>query len=242
MNMRSCLSASIWQKNSRQRAQIVRKVCKKLEGTYGNPRYGNPSDPLEDLIYIVLSNKTSLEVACRVFNNLKERFPTWDDILKHDVEVLRGILVPAGLSFVKSKHIYATLQKIAADFGSCSLERLRDRNEADTMSYLVSLPGVSEKVAKCVMMYTLGFEVLPVDVHVHRIARRLGWTNRKRADQCHAELEALIPAERRFAFHVDCIAHGRTICRATNPQCERCVVNTFCEYYLNEREPRQVKI
>ena len=92
----------------------------------------------------------------------------------------------------------------------------------------MGLDGVSEKVAKCVMMYTLGFDVLPVDVHVHRVATRLEWTNRKRADQCHEELEALVKPRYRFAFHVDCICHGRAVCRPKNPRCNDCVIRRYC--------------
>ena len=96
---------------------------------------------------------------------------------------------------------------------------------------LITLPGVSDKVAKCVMMYTMGKQVLPVDAHVHRVTRRLGWTSRKRADQTHEELEALIRPEQRYNFHVNCIQHGRLICIPHTPICNICPVNQYCEYY-----------
>ena len=91
-----------------------------------------------------------------------------------------------------------------------------------------SIAGVSDKVARCVMMYTLGAKVLPVDAHVHRLARRLGWTERKRADECHSELEAIIPPERRFTFHVAAILHGRAVCRPRDPRCAECCLRSYC--------------
>ena len=162
---------------------------------------------------------------------VKERFGRWDDALDSTAETLPELIKPGGLAVKKSAQIIATLRKIRDDFGACDLGPLNGATEPDAEAYLVSLPGVSLKVAKCVMMYTLGAKVLPVDAHVHRVAERLGWTQRKRADQCHEELEALVPRERRHAFHVDCIAHGRAVCRAKRPLCDRCPVNQHCVYY-----------
>jgi endonuclease-3 len=209
----------------------VRRVCEALEHSYGSPRLGNPRDPLDDLVYVILSNKTSAATAKNVFRQVKTRFPDWGDVLGTRIRALRSILKPAGLSAVKSRQIYRALRKISEDFGSCSLRALRKAQRKDVQDYLTSLPGVSEKVAKCIMIYTLGFEVLPVDVHVHRICTRLGWTVRKRADQCHEELEALVPSGRRFIFHVGCVAHGRTVCRPANPKCQSCVLSRYCDYY-----------
>lgn len=221
----------IWRTHPRSRAQIVRRVCEALEESYSKPRLGNPKKPLDDLIYIVLSNKTSPAMARKTYIRLKKRFMLWDDVLVAPAYVLRSLLKPAGLAMVKSKQIRAALRMIKKDFGSCDLRYLGKMPENEIQKYLISLPGVSDKVAKCVMMYTQNAEVLPVDSHVHRIAKRLGWTKRKRADQCHDELEALVLPKRRYTFHVDCIVHGRLVCRPENPSCERCCINGYCSYY-----------
>ena len=215
--------------------RVVRRVCEILERTYGRPRLGNPKKPVDDLIYVILSNKTSPQMAQTTFGRVKQRFSNWEDITLSSASVLHRILRPAGLATVKSRQIRAMLKTIKADFGSCSLDGFARRSQSEVQEYLVRLPGVSEKVAKCVMMYTLGFSVLPVDSHMHRIARRLGWTNRKRADQCHTELESLIAPQRRYAFHVDCIAHGREVCRPTEPLCRECPINRYCVYFKTHK-------
>ena len=226
----------IWNKSPRVRAQIVRRVCEVLEKNYGQPRFGNPKDPLDDLVYTIVSNKTSPKTAQRTYARIKREFQTWNVALTSPVSMLQSLLRPAGLATVKSRQIYATLQKINNDFGSCNLSVLDERPESEVHKYLISLPGVSDKVAKCVMMFTMGANVLPVDSHVHRIAQRLGWTSRKRADQCHDELETLVPPKRRYAFHVDCILHGRSVCRPRNPACEQCCINRHCVYYQGTGE------
>jgi endonuclease III len=191
---------------------------------------------VDDLVYIILSNKTAPAMARRVYAELKGRFSSWDEVLNAKPSILVGLLRPAGLANVKSRQIRGALEKLSRDFGRCTMKPLRSLSEPEVASYLTSLPGVSEKVAKCVMMYTMGFLVLPVDVHVHRISVRLGWTQWKRADQSHEDLEALVPAKRRYAFHVDCIEHGRTICTPSRPACERCPIAKWCEYFKTKHD------
>lgn len=214
----------------------VRSVCRRLEECYGRPRLGNPEDPIDDLIYVSLSNRTAPTVAARVYNELKARFSSWEDVLDGGEGKLAAALAPAGLGGIRCQYIASALRQIRDDFGDLDISALADWSPEAALQYLTKLPGVSGKVARCVMMYTLGHEVLPVDVHVHRIARRLGWTDRKRADQCHDELEALVLPDRRFAFHVDCVEHGRAICRPRIPDCTRCCIRRFCEYYKQSGE------
>ena len=230
-------TAPIWRLFPKARGQRVRRVCERLEECYGKPRFGNPRDPLDDLIYVILSNKTHPPSATAAFRRLKQLFPTWHDAVAARARRMRSALKPAGLSTIKTRQIRSALRQVRADFGGYTLAPLRRLSDSQVEDYLVSLRGVSQKVAKCVMMYTMDRAVLPVDVHVHRVASRLGWTMRKRADQCHEELELLIPPKRRFAFHVGCIAHGRACCRPRSPRCGTCCINRHCEYYRQIRPP-----
>jgi endonuclease III len=227
---RYTFQAQIMNLSKRSRAQLVRRVCEALEARYRHPRHGNPKNALDDLIYIILSNKTGPNMAASVYSELKQRFETWDDVVKRGNSVLERVLRPAGLSRIKSTQIRSALRQIRSDFGSCTLRRMAKLPTRDAQSYLTSLPGVSDKVAKCVLIYACGRQVLPVDGHVHRITRRLGWTVRKRADQCHCELESLVPPQRRYAFHVNCVAHGRLICRPSDPNCRDCCISRYCQY------------
>lgn len=224
-------SGSIWLLPRRSRLARVRRVCTRLESHYGRPRLGNPKDPLDDLIFIILSNRTSPARATGAYKLLKQANPDWEGIIRRPESWLTARLEPIGLSKKRSAQIRSILREVRRDFGSCSLAPLRRRDDDAVHAYLTSLPGVSDKVAKCVMLYTLGRKVLPVDTHVHRVSVRLGWADRKRADQCHEELEALVSPDLRYVFHVTCIAHGRAVCRGGRPLCERCVVRRDCDYY-----------
>ena len=228
-------TGAIWRKPRLLRSRTVKKACTALRKTYGTPRFGNPADPLDDLIFITLSNKTTPRTARNTYRRLRARFEEWDLVLSASPARLRCLLKPAGLSAIKSRFIRGTLRAVKKDFGVCDLSPLRKFTPGATQKYLVGLPGVSEKVAKCVMMYTLHFRVLPVDTHVHRISSRLGWTGRRRADQCHTELEALVPPALRHNFHVACIAHGRKICRPRNPLCTECCIQRYCQFFKTAR-------
>jgi endonuclease III len=175
--------------------RTVTAVAKSLEKSYGSPRHGNPADPLDDLIYILLSNRTAPTVASEIYHKLRSTVARWDEIDRVPLRVLRRILTPAGLASKRAAYIRALVKQIRSDFGEASLSALREMTDEDVEAYLVTLPGVSTKVAKCVMMYALNREVLPVDVHVHRITQRLGWHRHRRADQSHGTLDALVPPD-----------------------------------------------
>ena len=91
-------TGEIWQLECEQRELMVEAVCKKLQEAYGLPRHDNPDRPLDDLIYIILSNKTTASLAWRLFGELKQRFKIWEDLLDTPIGVLIEIIKPGGLS------------------------------------------------------------------------------------------------------------------------------------------------
>jgi adenine-specific DNA glycosylase len=115
--------------------------------------------------------------------------------------------------------------------------------------YLVGLPGVSRKTALCIMMYSLRRQVFPVDTHVWRVARRLGWTpaRPKPSEPQERLLEAAIPAELRYTLHVNMMVHGRLVFLPYNPRCGACPLEDICPSraqvdvtWVNWRRPRGV--
>jgi endonuclease III len=88
------------------------------------------------------------------------------------------------------------------------------------------------KTAACVLLFALGKPALPVDRHVYRVAKRLGLIGtRVSADKAHAQLEAALEAEMVYTFHIDMIRHGRQICHAQRPKCQKCPLRDLCDYY-----------
>lgn len=234
----TCATGSIWDRPARSRGQIVRRVCERLDAEYGQPRHGNPADPVDDLVYVILSNRTPPARARRVFEQAKQQFPSWKDLLSADRDEVENVLRPAGFAQRRARQLQEAFARILKDFGDLRSPDLWEKSDGNLLNYLTGLRGISDKVARCVMMYALGRNVLPVDVHVHRIARRLGWTDRNRPGESHKELEALLPKHRYYSFHVGCVAHGRARCTATNPDCRTCPIRRYCAYAKGKLSPR----
>jgi endonuclease-3 len=99
------------------------------------------------------------------------------------------------------------------------------------MAFLTALPGVGAKTASCVLLFSLGMPVMPVDTHIHRIALRLGLLGpRVSADAAHPLLTAITPPDRMLEAHLLLIEHGRRTCKARRPRCEGCVLVDLCPY------------
>ena len=209
----------------------VRAVHRALRRAYGRPQPQQRRDPLDGLIATLLSQSTTGANARAAFAELKRRFPEWDECLAASgAEVVEAVR-SAGLGQTRGPRIQAILARVLADTGELSLEGLHRRASRDAMAYLLTLPGVGPKTAACVLLFSCARQVFPVDTHVARIARRLGWAPASASPEAiQAQLEPVIPGPLRYPLHVNLIAHGRAVCRASRPACERCVLREWCQW------------
>lgn len=212
----------------------VSAICSALHDRYGSPRHGNKSDPLDELIYIILSTRTQERAYQLGFERLREAYPRWDSIQQSDLPSIAELLRPYGLATLKASQIVRIVERIKADFGTTTLEPLREMSDAEAEAYLTSLPGVAAKIAKCVLVYSLRRRVLPVDVHTYRVASRVGYHTKRRADTSQSMIEAAIPPELRYTFHVNAISLGRDVCLPNNPRCGVCCIRQWCDYYRQQ--------
>ncbi len=209
----------------------ARRVAALLHSAYGSPHHDNKDEPLDELIFIVLSQMTTQPSFGRVFQRLRSRVGRWDRLVDMPLPRIRRLIRDAGLSNQKAPRLREIARRLLADFGRVSLVSLRHASNRFVERYLTSLPGVGIKTAKCVMMYSLGRRVLPVDTHTFRVSRRLGLIGRDLPlSRAHAEIEATVPPADRYRYHVNCVAHGRLTCLPRNPRCDRCVLVTICEH------------
>ena len=104
---------------------------------------------------------------------------------------------------------------------------------------LATLPGVGQKTAGVVSMHLEGDQAFPVDTHVGRLARRLGFTRETAPDPVERDLQRLLPPETWMKGHQLLVWHGRRTCFARNPDCERCVVAALCPKVGVKKEQRE---
>lgn len=208
----------------------IARCCQLLARRYGNPRHGNKRDPLDELVYITLSTRTNETVFRAIYRHLKDTFPSWNDIDARHAGTFHRILAPGGLSSLKAYQLLGIFSALRGEFGRATLAPLRAMADADAERFLMTLPGVGKKVAKCVLMYSLDRRVLPVDVHTHRVAVRLGLKAKRRPDTSQDLIEAQVPPRLRYGFHVNAVAHGRAVCLPRKPMCQSCVLRQYCPY------------
>lgn len=219
--------------SSRKYPGHVFEIASKLKSRYRDFDHYNLKDPLDELLFIICSTKTEEASYRKCFRALKESFPTHLKIAEASAEYIAHTIAMGGLSNQKANAIHNLLDIVVARFGEPNLEPLRDMGDKDAEAFLLSLPGVGKKIARCVLMYSLDRQVFPVDTHCWRIARRLGWVRPTQKNQhCSSRdmdrLQSKIPPELRFSLHVNMVSLGREICVAAMPKCEICLIAEQC--------------
>jgi DNA (cytosine-5)-methyltransferase 1 len=213
-----------------------------LSSEYGDPLLSNMKDPVDEIIFAVLSEKTDEPKYTKAFRRLKMSFPRWSSVPHATSSKIEKLIEGAGMGERRAALIRRILKTIKAKFGVVSLSALGNLAVKDAEQFLCSLPGVGPKVARCVLLYCFDKPVLPVDIHTYRLAIRIGLLSRRISyDQSHAILPNLIPPKLRRRFHVNAVAHGRTRCFAENPECNDCPLIQFCIHPKAER-PLRVEV
>lgn len=212
--------------------QQLRRAVAALDDAYGRPVLSPRYPPVDELVFTVLSQNTADVNTERTFAALKARFPDWSEARDASAEEIEEAIALGGLAHTKAPRIKRILEALSAAGGAPDLGVLDGMTDAEAQAYLVSLPGVGPKTAACVLLFSLGRPVMPVDTHVHRMARRLGIIDAKTtADQAHpllTELAGAVDPEQVYAAHVDFVRHGRRVCHARRPACGACPLAGFC--------------
>jgi endonuclease-3 len=208
----------------------IREIHRRLAKRFGPLDPPRTWDPVEELVLTVLSQNTSDLNSGRAFDELRHRYPTWEALAAASPSKVADAIRSGGLANIKAPRILAILGEIAdRQDGRIDLEWMRDAPTPDVRGYLLSLPGVGPKTAACVLAFSLERPALPVDTHVFRAARRLGFLPDKvDAAKAHDVMEELVPPKLRVGMHVGLIRLGREICKAGRPRCEVCPLAELC--------------
>lgn len=211
--------------------QLARAVAV-LDEFYGRPVLSPRYPPVDELVFTVLSQNTADVNTERSFAALKARFPDWVSARDAQVDEIEQAIALGGLAHTKAPRIKRILEALSVRTGEPDLGVLDGMSDADAGAYLTGLPGVGPKTAACVLLFSLERPVMPVDTHVHRVARRLGIIDaRVTAEQAHpllTELAGPEDAAQIYALHVDFVRHGRRICHARRPACGECPLAGMC--------------
>jgi len=207
----------------------ISEIIGLLRKEYGSITWRSRTDPLSELILTILSQNTSDHNSRRAFDSLLKRFRNWEAVAEGDATDIAEAIKLGGLAQVKAPRIKLILQQIQAQRGSLDLTFLKKMPVSEAKEWLRGLPGVGPKTAACVLLFSLGKPVLPVDTHIHRVAKRLGLIDSSvSAERAHEILGEMVPAGDVYQFHIHMIGHGRRVCKAQRPRCRECVLLKVC--------------
>ena len=213
----------------------AKEILDAFEKHWGNEGNFSPElkhqDPLDGLILTLLSQNTNDKNRDKAFEKLKSEYPAWEKAAEAPIERIVDLIRIAGLGDTKAARMKQILAILKDKFGSYSINELKGWDPHKAREFLVSLPGVGVKTAACVLVFDLEMPAFPVDTHVARISRRLGWVPEKMApDKIQEYLEGTLPPKRFRGAHLNIIQHGRGICSARKPDCIKCYAKKWCQF------------
>ena len=179
-------------------------------------------DAFRILIGTILSARTRDENTTKVVSVLFSKFSSASELASADIEEIKRIIRSIGFYNIKAARIKKVAQIIVNKF---------DGKVPTTLEALLELPGVGRKTANCVLVYGFDTPAIPVDVHVHRIANRLGIVKTKTPEQTEAELENLVEKKLWIKVNDAFVMYGQNICLPRNPRCDQCLLTAKCDFF-----------
>lgn len=180
----------------------------------------NHSNPLELLIATILSAQSTDRNVNRVTETLFEKYSSAEDFANADPEVFQEDVRSTGFFRNKTKHVIGAAAMILEEHAG---------RVPDSMEELIRLPGVARKTANVLLGTCFGKpEGVVVDTHVKRVAYRIGLTDEKDPVKVERDLMELFPRSEWIFLGHALIWHGRQICHARSPKCDRCPLNDVC--------------
>lgn len=176
--------------------------------------------PLQLLVATILSAQCTDKKVNEITPPLFQKYRAVNDFANARQEVFEQEIRQTGFFRSKAKNIIAAARKIASDFGG---------RVPETMEELITLPGVARKTANIVLSSAFHkAEGIAVDVHVARLAQRLGLSREKNPEKIEKNLMECIPRKEWIDFNYMMVDHGRKVCNARKPLCPECVLRLLC--------------
>ncbi len=199
----------------------VREIIRKLKRAYSNAKCSlNHSNAFELLIATILSAQCTDDRVNIVTADLFRKYRKPEDYLKVSPRELEKDIRTTGFFRNKTKSIQGTSKLLTEQYGG---------RVPQTMDELLELPGVARKTANVVLGNAFAIKSgVVVDTHVTRLSHRLGLTQQKHPEKIEQDLVEIVPRKDWIMFSHLLIAHGRRTCKARNPLCADCVVETLC--------------
>jgi endonuclease III len=203
-----------------QKSARARAIAERLEAVY--PVVKVPLDhenTFQLLVAVILSAQCTDAAVNRVTPELFRRFADPQSLAKAPLGEIEKLIHTLGLFRAKAKSLKECARQLVEDFGG---------RVPGTMAELTQLAGVGRKTANVILGHAFGVPGIVVDTHCRRVSRRLGLTREDDPAKIERDLSRILPPELWTGFSHRLIIHGRRICYARKPACERCPVKDLC--------------
>jgi endonuclease-3 len=178
------------------------------------------------IVAVILSAQCTDKRVNMTTPALFERYPDAEALSKATVEDIYELIKSISYPNNKSKNLLGMAKALMSDFNGIV---------PDDVDKLQTLPGVGRKTANVVASVAFNKPAMAVDTHVFRVSARIGLTkNAKNPLETERQLVKYIPESVIPKAHHWLILHGRYVCKARKPECEKCGINTICEYFLTK--------
>ncbi len=181
----------------------------------------NYIDPLQLLISTRLAAQCTDARVNMVTPQLFKKFKTVYDFAKAQPEEVEKLIKSCGFYHAKAKDIVNMCKMLIEKFGATVPSSIEE---------LTKLPGVGRKTANLIVGDIFKKPAVVVDTHCMRITRRLGFHDLKNPEKIEKILRQVLPKEESNDFCHRLVLHGRAVCKAQKPQCEKCCMNSFCKF------------
>ena len=205
--------------DSEEACEVIDRICshfgitRTLEGDY------EYMTPYWILVATIISQQTSERNSRKAYGRLREECGCMDDVLASGESRIDELIFSSRFHAQKSSAICRCTEIIKNELNG---------NVPDTMEGLIDLPGVGEKTAACVLRYGFGKRSVIVDVHISRVAFRIGFSDSPKPCDVKTALERIVPEDRWDEMDIAFITLGRELCRPSNPSCDGCPVKENC--------------
>ncbi|MBE9100215.1 endonuclease III [Vacuolonema iberomarrocanum] len=204
-----------------KKQQRAQEVLARLKHLYPDATCSlDYQSPVQLLVATILSAQCTDERVNMVTPKLFRQFPDAKAMAGAEVSEIETLVKSTGFYRNKAKNIQGACHKIMMDFGG---------EVPATMEELLTLPGVARKTANVVLAHAFGINAgVTVDTHVKRLSGRLGFTKQTDPKKIEQDLMKLLPQPEWENWSIRLIYHGRAVCNARNPACDRCDLADLC--------------
>lgn len=182
-------------------------------------------DAYKILISTMLSLRTKDAATRDASIRLFEKAGSPKEMLKLTEDEIAKLIYPVGFYRVKAKNILEVSKIIIEDYNG---------KVPDEIDELLKLKGVGRKVANLVVTEAFDKDGICVDTHVHRISNRFGYVDTKKPEQTEFALRKKLPKKYWRVYNDTLVIYGQNLCKPISPNCDKCSVSKYCDYFKNE--------